>query len=100
MRPAELGIMLVMVIMGTAPNTAGRQRVNPKNFHEQLGHPRAIENGVMLLVVVNDEQAQNQQSGQETADDFGGGMKIPKRPRERRPQEKRRREHMPPTLQR
>src|SRR5688500_9524911 len=39
MRPPELRIMLVMIIVGTAPDTAGRQRVNPKNSHEQLRRP-------------------------------------------------------------
>ena len=96
-RAAELGIVLVMVIVGTAPNTAGRKRINSKDSHEGFGQFGAVENRVMLLVVINDEQAEDEQSRKHTAGDFSGRMKIPKRPRERCAQEKSRREDMPPT---
>src|SRR5439155_18853118 len=55
MCPPELGIMLMMIIMRAAPHTTRRQRVNPKNPHEQFRDPGAIQNRVMLLIVVNHE---------------------------------------------
>jgi hypothetical protein len=33
---------------------------------------------MMLLIMVNDEEAQNEQPGKETADNFAHAMEIPK----------------------
>ena len=56
----------------TAPNTAGTQNQNAKHRHERVGQARMRQDGPMLLIVINDEQPQKQETGEQTARDFAG----------------------------
>jgi len=58
----DLGIVLVMMIVRTPPDAAGTERIDAKTAHENLHDPRLGQNGVMLLVVIDDEQAKEKQS--------------------------------------
>jgi len=89
--------MLVMVIVGTAPNAAGRQRVDAEKPHENLGQLGPIENRVMLLVVINHEEAQNEQTCENAANNPSRHVKIPNGARKRNGEKEGRREYMPPT---
>ena len=62
MRTPELGVVVVMVVVGTSPNTARTEAQDAKEPHEQLGQTRMGQNRVMLLIVINDEEPQGQQS--------------------------------------
>jgi hypothetical protein len=48
--------MTVMVIVRTRPDAAGAESVYSKQPHQNIGHLGFRENGVMLLVVINDKQ--------------------------------------------
>ena len=61
-RPAQLGIVVMMMIVRTAPDAARAKSVNSKHPHQPLGQPGMRENGVMLLIVINHEQSQDQKS--------------------------------------
>src|SRR5687767_8743867 len=51
----------------------------------------------MLLIVVNDEEAEDQQAGEDAADDLRGGMEVDDAAGERCDQEKAGGNNMPPT---
>ena len=78
-RPADFGIMLVMMIVRTPPDAARTQRKNPEDAHEKFRQPGFRQNGVMLLVVINDKKPQQKQSRENAANNFPGQIEIPKR---------------------
>jgi hypothetical protein len=89
MGTAQLGIMVVMIIMRTAPDTARAKGQNPEYPHEKFSRAGIGQNGMMLLVVVDDKQSKNQQPGHDTADDLPDKMNIPECPEQGRDQKKR-----------
>ena len=83
MRTTQLGIVIVMMIVGTPPDAARAQRINPENTHEEFCEARLGKNGMMLLIVINHEKAQDQKTGEDAARHFCRRMKIPERAGER-----------------
>ncbi len=79
MRATQLRVMAVMMIVRTAPNTAGAQNQDAKHGHEGVGQARMRQDGPMLLVVINDEQPQKQKAGEQTARDLAGKIEVPNR---------------------
>src|SRR5436309_1727290 len=67
MRTFELRIMIVVMIVGAAPDAAGAERVHSENLHEDFSHARLRQNGMMLLIVVDHEQPQDQQAFENAA---------------------------------
>jgi len=59
--------MIVVVIVGAAPDAACAERVHSENPHEDFSHAGLRQNGMMLLIVVDHEQPQDQQPFQDTA---------------------------------
>ena len=86
MRSAQSGIVIVMIIVGTAPNAAGAERVNSKSSHQELCQPRFTKDSVVLLVMVDDKKAENQQSGDDAANNPRHERKAGKRRGEREEQ--------------
>ena len=78
MGTAKLGVVLVMMVVGASPDAAGTEHKDPKNLHHPFRQPRVGQNGVMLLIVINDEQAQDQQTGENAANKFAGEVEVPK----------------------
>jgi hypothetical protein len=97
MRAAELGVVIVMVVVRASPNAAGTQGEDAKDSHQSLGEAGAGQYCVVLLIVINHEKPQHQQAGKKTAGDSDGQRKIQERTREGCRQKKRRRENTPPT---
>ena len=77
MGAAELGVVIVMVIVRASPNAAGAEGEDSKDSHQYLGETGVRQDCLMLLIMINDEEPENQQSGEETADDPAGKMGTP-----------------------
>lgn len=88
MRTAELGIVIMVVVVGASPDAAGAEREDSKNSHQTLGQARAGQDRLVLLIVINHKKTEDEQAGENTANDAGDGMEIPERPREGRGQKK------------
>jgi hypothetical protein len=86
----------MMMIVRAAPNAAGTERKNAENTHQPFCEARFGQDGMMLLVVVNHEEAEHQQSGENAANTADDGMKMPKGAAERGQQQKSRRQYAPP----
>ena len=85
-----------MMIVRAAPDAAGAQREDAKDSHDDLAQSGKGQDRMMLLIVIDDEKPQDQQTREHAAGDFSGEMKIPERPDHGRQQKKTRREHAPP----
>jgi hypothetical protein len=46
--------------MRTAPNRAGTKHANAKKTHQNGGHARSGQDGVMLVIVVDDKKPDHQ----------------------------------------
>ena len=68
-----------MMPMGTAPDAAGAQHEEAKQPHEMLRHPRARQDCVVLLVMVDDEKPQKEQSAKDAAGELAENAEIPVR---------------------
>ena len=77
MRTAELGVVIVMVVVRTPPNTAGAESEDSKDCHQSFGETGVGQDCLMLLIMINHEEPENKQSGEETADDLAGKMGAP-----------------------
>jgi len=77
MGTAELGIVIVMVVVRAPPNAAGAEGEDSKDSHQSLGEPGVGQDRLMLLVMINHEEPENEQSGEKTADDFAGNVRAP-----------------------
>ena len=97
MRATQLGIVVVMMVVRTAPNAARTQRQDAKEPHESLRHPRPGQDRMVLLIVINDEQPEQEESAQNAADAFCQQTDIPVRPGQCHEDQKCRGEDMPPT---
>lgn len=98
-RTAQLGIVIMVMVMGTAPDAAGTHRVNTKHAHQHFRHARTRKDRVMLLIMVNDKKAQNEEPAQDTAREFGRRMDIPKGASERQGEEDSSGKDVPPAFQ-
>ena len=97
MGTTQFGIVVMMVVVRTAPDTARAEGQDAKDTHQTLGEAGLGQDCMMLLIVINHKQPQDQQSGEETADDLARQMEVPKRPRHGSRQQQSRGKHMPPT---
>ena len=94
-RAAQLGIVMMMVVVRTAPDAAGTQNEKAKDSHEHFRHARPRQNRVMLLIVVNHKHPHHQQTRRDAAHHFCRPMNIDDGPCERSREEKRGGQHMP-----
>jgi hypothetical protein len=90
--------MTVMVVMRTSPNGARAQDEDAEDSHESLCQARMRQYRPVLLIVINDEEPQKQETGEETACDPAGRMEVPNRSSHRHRQEKRRGKNIGPTF--
>ena len=91
--------MLVMMPMGTAPYAGGAEHEDADQSHQMLRSTRVWQYGVVLLIVVDDEKPQNQQSAQDAAGDLSGYAEVPKRTCKGEEQEGDGREDVPPAFE-
>ena len=73
----QLGIVIVMVVVGATPNTARAEDQDPKNPHEPFGQPGTGQDRLVLLIVVDDEEPEIQQPSEQTAGHSANEVKIP-----------------------
>ena len=74
-RAEQLGIMFMMMIVGTLPDTGGGQHINAEARHDQVGQPRPVQDGMMLMIMIDNEHAHNQQAGKYTAAELQAKMR-------------------------
>ena len=96
----ELRVVVVVMVVRAAPHAARAKHVDSKDPHQHFREERPGQNRVVLLVVVNDEEPQDQQPGQNTAGHLGGRVNVPKRACQRGQQERAGRKHMAPAPER
>ena len=77
MRTAELGIVIMMMVVRTSPDAAGTEGEDSKDSHQCLGEAGVGQDRLMLLIVINHEEPEEKQSGEKTADDLVGKMGAP-----------------------
>ena len=80
MRTAELGVVIVMVVVGASPNAAGAEGEDSKDSHQNFGEAGVGQDRVVLLIMINHEKSQNQQSGEKAADDPDDERKFEQSP--------------------
>ena len=88
-----------MMIMRTAPDAAGAEREHAKYPHQPFRKPGFRQDGVVLLIVIDDEKTQDQQPRKNAADRPDQRMKMPPGADERGEQKNPRGKNAPPTLQ-
>ena len=71
--------MVVVMVVGAAPDAAGAERIHSKEAHQQLGSARFREDGVVLLIMVDHEKTQDQQTSENAGNDLRDRMEIPER---------------------
>jgi hypothetical protein len=95
---AKLGVVIVVVVVRTSPDAAGREGEDAKDAHQRLGHTGVGQDRVMLLIVVKHKEPENQQPAEKTANNPGGQVEIPESPCYGRRQEQTGGDHVEPTL--
>lgn len=73
----ELGIMIMMMVVGRPPNAAGAEGQDTKNSHQAFSDPGVRQYRFVLLVVINYKKPENQQSTEDAAGNFTGEMRTP-----------------------
>ena len=97
MGTAELGVVIVMMVVGASPDAAGAEREDAEDSHQTLGQAGVGQDRLVLLIMINHKKPQNQQSGEKTANDPDGQREVQERARKGCRQKKRRGENTPPT---
>ena len=87
-----------MMVMRAAPNVAGAQSEDAEKPHADARRPRPGQNGMVLLIVVNDEEPEEEKAAEHTADRLGREIEIPVRPGQRDQNQAGGGENMPPTF--
>ena len=100
MRSAQLGIVIVVMVVRAPPNAAGAQGKDAEQPHKTLRHPRPGQDGMMLLIVINDEKPEEEESTEDAAHHFGRQIEIPVRTGQRDDDEEGGGKDMPPTFPR
>jgi len=98
MGTSEFRVMIVMVVVRTLPNAAGAQNQDSKNVHQKPGQAGRRQDRLVLLVVINDKKAENEQSAEDAADNFTGQMGTPKGAGQAGEEKNSSREDRPPTF--
>ena len=57
----------MMVIVRAAPDAGGTKPIHAKHSHQLLGQRGSAQNGVVLLVMVNDKKTQEKEARENTA---------------------------------
>jgi len=76
-RAAQLGIVVVMMVVGTAPDAARAEREDAEYLHDDFRQTGGGQDGVMLLIVVDDKKTEDEEAGQDAAGEFAREVKIP-----------------------
>lgn len=97
MGTAELGIVIVMVVVRAPPNAAGAEGEDSKDSHQSLGETGVGQDRLMLLVMINHEEPENKQSGEKAANALDRKVGAPQSPRKGQHQEQRSRKDVTPT---
>ena len=95
----ELGIMRMVIVMRTFPDTVGRQRIHAKNLKDDGGGRRFVEDGMMLVIMVDHEHAGNEEAADDAAENFGGKVDIPYCTGQACQHQEKRRKHVKPAFQ-
>ncbi len=70
--------MIVVMIMRMPPDAARAERQNAEDAHQSFREAGVGEDRVVLLIVINDEEPDEQQTAEDTAHELGGEVEIPK----------------------
>jgi hypothetical protein len=97
MGTAELGVVIMMVVVRASPNAAGAEGQDAKDPHQALGQSGMGQYRLMLLIVVNHKKPEYEQPGENTADNLADKIEVPESARQANRQQKRCRENAPPT---
>jgi hypothetical protein len=97
---SQFGIMIVVIVVRTAPDAARAEGENAKYPHEHFRDAGGRQNRMMLLIMVDDKQSQDQQTRDDAAEDLADQMEVPDGARQRRNEKKGCREDVPPALER
>lgn len=65
-----------MMIVRAAPNRARTQDQPPEHRHQAVREPGMEKNGLMLLIMVDNEKTKDQQTGEDAAYYFPGQVEI------------------------
>src|ERR1017187_370160 len=96
MGTTELRVVIVVMVVGAFPNTAGAQDQDSKHPHQSLSQPGMRQYGLMLLIVINYEEPEIEKPGEQTAHYLAGQMEVPQSPRQGRRQKGRGGKDVPP----
>src|ERR1039458_4758781 len=96
MGTTELRVVIVVMVVGAFPNTAGAQDQDSKHPHQRLGQPGMRQYGLMLLIVINHEGPEIEKPGEQTARYLAGQREVPESPRQGRRQKGRGGKYVPP----
>ena len=72
-----------MMIVRAAPDAAGAQHEDAEDPHDDLAQSGMGQNRMMLLIVIDDEKPQDQQTSEHATGDLSGEMATPERPEHR-----------------
>ena len=100
MGTAELGVVIMMVVVRASPNAAGAEGQDAKDPHQDLGQSGMGQYRLMLLIVVNHKKPEYEQPGENTAHNLADKIEVPESARKANRQQKRSRENAPPTPRR
>jgi len=95
----ELGVMGMVIIVRTLPDTVGSQRVHAENFEDNRRQRGFMQDGMMLVIVVNHEHARNKEAADDAAENFGGQVDIPNGSRQAGQHKAQRGKHIKPAFQ-
>ena len=96
----ELGVMIVMVVVGAFPNAAGAQNQDSKQPHNSFGQAGMRQYCLMLLIVINHKKPQIKQPGEHAAQHLAHQVETPESPRQSAQQQQRGGKQIRPTLRR
>src|SRR5262249_19229140 len=61
--PGDLGVVAVVVVVGAVPDARRVERQQAEYRHDGIGQPRPAEDGAVLVIVIDNEQANNDEPG-------------------------------------
>jgi hypothetical protein len=88
MRTTQLGIMVMMMVVGTSPDATRTEDQDAENPHQSFGQAGVGQNRQVLLIVVNHEKTEDQKPGEKTAGNPAGRVEVPERSRKAARQQK------------